>query len=235
MLAIADPVVRAGHRVTPTHTRGNHFRPGDDCQRMSGLFPERIETDRLTLESLTTDTVDLFAFYEHVAADAPDVDEVTEHLTWDPHETPHETREFLETVTDERADGEGATYLLRPREGEDGAGEMAGVAGIGVDWDRQTATLGTWLRKPFWGRGYSGERAAALIELAFDRLDLEAVVVTVQRGNEQSRTAVERYVEAHGGTYEGLLRRFETNADGTAVDVHRFTVTRDEYRVTSTN
>ena len=37
------------------------------------------------------------------------------------------------------------------------------------DWNRRTATLGTWLRKPFWGQGYSGERAARMLELAFDR------------------------------------------------------------------
>jgi RimJ/RimL family protein N-acetyltransferase len=196
---------------------------------MGDLFPERIETDRLVLEPLTTDTVDTLALYEHVRVGAPHIDEVTEYLTWSPHETPGETREFVEAVTQDRENGEGATYVIRPRDGEDDAGEFAGVTVLGVDWDAQTATLGTWLRKRFWGRGYSGERAAALVEVAFERLDLEAVVVTVEPGNEKSMTAVSRYVEAHGGHREGLLRNYHADQDGRPVDVYRYTITRSEY------
>ncbi|PSP51452.1 GNAT family N-acetyltransferase [Halobacteriales archaeon QH_3_68_24] len=196
---------------------------------MADLFPDRIETERLVLEPLTTETVDALDLYEHVRVGAPHVDEVTEYLTWDPHETPKETVEFVEGVTEKREAGEGATYLIRPRGGEQGAGEFAGLAGLSVDWRTQTATLGTWLRKPFWGRGYSGERAAALIEVAFERLDLEAVVVTVHEGNEKSRTAVSRYVEAHGGRREGLLRNYHAGQDDTPVDVYRFTIAQAEY------
>ncbi len=217
--------------------------------RMSDLFPDRIETDRLVLEAATTETLDPLELYEHVREGAPHIDEVTEYVTWDPHETPRETEEFLELITENREAGEGATYAIRPKPGEDsearsasedssgdqreprdGAGEFAGLAGMSVDWDRQTATFGAWLRKRFWGRGYSGERAAAFMEVAFDRLDLDAVVVTVHEGNEKSRKAVSRYVEAHGGHREGLLRNFEVNMDGSVVDVHRFTVTEEEYR-----
>ena len=196
---------------------------------MTDLFPERIETERLVLEPLTTETVDTLEFYEYVRVGAPHIEEVTEYLTWNSHETPRETREFIETVTEEREAGEGVTYVIRPREDEDGAGEFAGVTGFGVDWETRTATLGTWLRKRFWGRGYSGERAAALIEVAFERLELEAVVVTVEPDNEKSMTAVSRYVEAHGGRREGLLRNYHADQDGTPVDVHRFTVTQAEY------
>jgi len=214
---------------------------------MSELFPDRIETERLVLEAATTESVDPLELYEHVREGAPHIDEITEHVTWDPHETPKESAEFLELITEEREEGEGATYVVRPKPGEesearsaseessgggprDGAGEFAGLTGLGVDWDAQTATFGAWLRKPFWGRGYSGERAAALMDVAFDRLDLEAVVVCVHEGNEKSRKAVSRYVEAHGGHREGLLRNFEVNMDGSVADVHRFTVTAAEYR-----
>ena len=205
------------------------FLPGVAAVGMNDLFPDRIETDRLVLEPLTTETVDTLEFNEHVRVGAPHIEEVTEYLTWDPHETPRETREFVEAVTEKREDGEGATYVIRPRDSEADAGEFAGVTGLGVDWGARTATLGTWLRKRFWGRGYSGERAAALIEVAFERLDLDAVVVTVDPDNEKSMTAVSRYVEAHGGRREGLLRNYHADQDGTPVDVYRFTVSRQEY------
>jgi len=75
-----------------------------------------------------------------------------------PHETKKETLEFLERGRERWEDNEAASYVIRPREGEDGAGEIAGFGGFSVDWEKRTAVLGTWLRKRFWGRGYSGER-----------------------------------------------------------------------------
>jgi RimJ/RimL family protein N-acetyltransferase len=195
---------------------------------VSDLFPDRIETERLVLEPFTTENVDLLAYYRHVSRDNPNIEEITEHLSWDPHETPKESLEFLKSQEEARAEGEDATYVVRPKEGEDGAGEFAGMAGLHPDWDRRTATLGTWLRKPFWGRGYSGERAAALMEVAFERLGLEVVTVTHEVGNEKSRRAIRKYVGAHGGQHEGLLRNGAPGSDG-PVDLHRYTVTREQW------
>jgi RimJ/RimL family protein N-acetyltransferase len=192
------------------------------------LFPEGIGTDRLRLERLTTD--DLFELYEHASTDAPDIDEVTRYVGWDPHETPKATREFLSTVESQWADGEGATYVVRPRDGEPLAGEYGGNTGLGVDWERRLGTLGLWLRKPLWGRGYSGERAGALFALAFDRLDLDVVAVTHDPDNDASRRAIERYVDRFGGRREGHLRNDIRFADGTVRDSVRYTVAREEWR-----
>lgn len=193
-------------------------------------FLERIETDRLLLEPLRRETVDVFELYRICSSDEG-IEAVTKYVPWEPHRTVNETVECIERCEQHRADRERATYVVRPREGEDGAGEIAGLAGLSADWDRQRATLETWLRKRFWGRGYSGERAAALIEVAFERLDFEVVAVEHQAGNEKSRRAIERYVEAHGGRHEGLLRN-RAVMDGDPVDQHRYTITRDEYLAT---
>ncbi|MFD1513707.1 GNAT family N-acetyltransferase [Halomarina rubra] len=192
------------------------------------MFPERIETDRLRLERLTTD--DLWSLYEHARADAPDVDEVTRYVSWEPHETPKVTHEFLSMVETQWADREGATYVVRTREGEPLAGEFGGTTGLGVDWDRRLGTLGLWLRKPLWGRGYSGERAGALLALAFDRLDLEVVAVNHDPENDASRRAIEKYVDRFGGRREGHLRNDIRFPDGTVRDSVRYTVAREEWR-----
>ncbi|WP_435177585.1 GNAT family N-acetyltransferase [Halorussus sp. AFM4] len=202
------------------------------------MFPERVETDRLVLEPLTPEYVDVLAFYRHASRHNPHIEEITEYLTWEPHATPKETLEFLESRAEAWEAGEDASYVVRTKDEEGGAvegadgdsrgGEIAGAAGLHPDWDRRTGTLGTWLRKPFWGRGYSGERAAALMDVAFDRLDLEVVAVTHQDGNENSRRAIEKYVAAHGGQREGLLRNGGVSPDG-PVDVHRYTVTREQW------
>ena len=96
------------------------------------LFPEVIETERLRLERLD-ESLTVMDQYDHVKAGAPHIDEVTEHMTWDPHETPDETRAFLEGVTEGWENGERAEYAVVPRDGEPRAGEHAGSAGIGID------------------------------------------------------------------------------------------------------
>ena len=194
---------------------------------MTTLFPERVETDRLVLEAVRTDTVDPLTYYEHAAAEH--ADEVTTHLPWDPHEHPKESLEAIREAEQAREAGEHAEFVVRPREGEDGAGKFAGTTGIYPKWDRRTATFGVWLRPKFWGRGYSGERAAAMIDLALDRLDLDLVAVAHIDGNEKSRRAVEKYVERFGGQHEGLLRNFQVNDDGSVVDMHRYTITNEQY------
>lgn len=197
---------------------------------MGELFPERVETERLRLEPLTVEAVDVRELYRHCRAGADRIDEVTEYLSWEPHRTPKDTLEFVEAVTEARESDDGATYVVVPKESEDGAGEIAGTTGLSVDWDCRTAELGIWLRPPFWGRGYSGERAGALLSIAFERLDLEAVVITVQWGNEQSRRAVEKYVERFGGRHEGLLRNLRPDPEDGPLDMHRFSITGEEYR-----
>jgi len=194
----------------------------------SALFPETIETDRLRIERLSHDTVDLPEFYRICSGDAA-IDEVTEYLSWDPHESVGETAEFVDMVESQWESGESAAYLIRPRASESGEGEIAGGTGISFDWARDTGTLGIWLRKRFWGRGYSGERAAAFVELAFDRLGLDTVAVEHQTGNEKSKRAIEKYVERFGGSHDGTFRNWAVKGEE-AYDQHRYTITREQYR-----
>lgn len=192
---------------------------------MTTLFPDRIETDRLVLELLQS--VDPLVFYRICSAD-PNIEEVTEYLTWEPHTTPKETVAFLDHVRTQYEENDGVQYVIRPREGES-AGEIAGATGLTVDWVRRTGTLGIWLRKRFWERGYSGERATVLIETAFERLDLELVAVTHVDGNDRSKRAIEKYVETHGGSYDGVLRNWETTGEQPR-DLHRYTISEEQYR-----
>lgn len=196
------------------------------------MFPETIETERLRLERFCHETVDLFELYEGFAAGLePDVETVFEHVPQTPYRTPKDAAEMIEDAERRWEEVEGAEYVVRPREGEAGAGELAGLTTLSTEWDRRTGRLGLILRKPFWGRGYSGERAAALMEVAFDRLDLELVTAGHNDGNERSKRAIERYIEAHGGQYDGVLRNWVPMDDEVA-DLHRYTVTREQWAAT---
>jgi len=194
----------------------------------SAPFPATIRTDRLRIERLCHETVDLPEYYRICSAD-DDIEAVTEYLSWDPHESIRETKSFVDMVERQWENGESAAYLLRPREPESGAGEIAGGTGMTVDWERGTGTLGVWLRKRFWGREYSAERAAAFVEVAFERLGLDRVAVEHRVGNERSKRAVEKYVDRFGGSYEGRQRNWAVKADEVR-EQRRYTIRREQYR-----
>lgn len=195
------------------------------------MFPECIETDRLILEQLTMDH--LFELYKYKKTSAPGIEKITRYVTWSPDRSLNETREFIEHQDEQWNDGEGATYLIRLGETEDDTGTFAGIASLSIDWNCRTATFGTWLRKEYWGRGYSGERAGALLDLAFNRLDLEIVLVGHHPDNERSERAVQKYVEAHGGRREGHLRNNTAFNDGSVHDEIRYSIHHEEYQEAS--
>ncbi|WP_277553298.1 GNAT family N-acetyltransferase [Halobaculum limi] len=196
------------------------------------MFPDRIRTDRLRLDRHDA-AVDALSFYDHAGERRSDtIAEECEGLSWAPHEHPKESADVLDQFRENWEDGESATYAVFPREGEEQAGEYAGNTGLMLDWDLRTATLGIWLRKSFWGRGYSGERARALAALAFERLDLDVLSVAAMPDNEQSVRAITKYIESMGGREERLLRNRIRDGDGEVHDLRRFSVHRDEYAET---
>lgn len=191
------------------------------------LFPHEMESERLRYERLHPDDFDPYELYRYARADHPHSDEITEYVPWDPHDQPNETFEWVQETGEQFESGETATYVLRPKDGEH-EGEFAGLTGLHPDWDRQRAALGIWLRKEFWGQGYSGERAGRLLELAFDRLDLDVVLVSHAPDNEQSKRAIQKYVERYGGQKEGHLRNQIVMGDEPQ-DTVRYTITGEQW------
>ncbi len=194
------------------------------------LFPAEIETERLRLARLCHETVGLFEYYRHCSEHEPAIEEVTAYLPWSVHETVKETADYIDDLESKWEAGTRAEYVIRPKAGEPAAGEIAGSGGLIVDWETKTGYPAIWLRKPFWGRGYAGERAEAMIELAFDRLALDLVAIPVEDGNEKSRRAVEKYIHPYGGQYDGVVRNSTVRPDGRIIDHHRYTITRTQYR-----
>jgi RimJ/RimL family protein N-acetyltransferase len=192
------------------------------------MFPVRIRTDRLRLTRLTREVLSPLDAYRHFAR-SDTIAEETRHLSWGPHETPRESEEFVARCERAWEEGEGAVYAVFPRRGEEGAGEFAGTAGMHFEWDRDVAEFGVWLRKPFWGRGYSGERAAAFMEVAFADLDVSLVRAAVAPDNDQSVRAVEKYVDRAGGEYEGTFRNAQLDVDGDPMTVDQYSVSRSQW------
>jgi len=189
------------------------------------LFPPAFETERLRFERLDA-TMDAFELYEHMGTD--EFERLSEHISKDRQHHPKDSLDYLEESSEKWGEGDRANWAMFPKEGQDGSGEFAGVASLIPLWDRRTARLGVWLLEEYHGRGYAGERADALVSLAFERLDLELVAAGHTDANDPSRKAIEKYVERWGGQYEGLLRNWLV-LDDEPRDLHRYSISREEY------
>jgi ribosomal-protein-alanine N-acetyltransferase len=179
------------------------------------------------LERESVADADLGERYASMSTDAVDDDELA-YVPIEPFEHLQEAREYVAQREDRMASGDAGTYVVRPRECEEGAGEPAGEAELFAIWDERTAFMTFGLRKRFWGRGYSGERAAALLRLAFERLDLDLVSVTHLVGNENSRRAIAKYVDRFGGERVGRFRNQHV-IDGEPRDLLRYEISREDY------
>nr|WP_276248460.1 MULTISPECIES: GNAT family protein [unclassified Haladaptatus] len=192
------------------------------------MFPDELKSERLTFHRLSRDNLSVREFYD-ACKQSPEMETVTEYMPWEPHQTMKPSREFLERREKLWDEGDEATYFIVPKAGEDGAGEFAGVATLHCHWDRRVGGLGTWLKKAYWGRGYSGERAGVLMELAFERLDLDYVEVTHHAENTKSQRAIEKYMAAHGGQQDAILRNWLPYSDHVADEVY-YSVSQDQWR-----
>lgn len=191
------------------------------------MFPDQIETDRLCLKRISHSSIDVFDLYEFYKSNDKNA-EIFKYWDSSPHQTLKETYDYVDTAERLWNEAEGAKYIIQPKKGETGTNSIAGTTGLYPDWEKRSADLGILLDKQYWGRGYSGERADALLSVAFDRLDLELVVASHIDGNEQSRRAINKYIERYGGQYDGLLRNWLPLTD-TIADIHRYTISRKQY------
>lgn len=191
---------------------------------MSDLFPTHVESERLRYDPLheSVDALDLYAYHR-----SGELDAVMRPLGDEPHATPKETLDELEGVRERWDDGKKASYAITRRED----GEFVGVSELWFEWDYDRTSLGTWIREPFWGRGYAGERAGAMLYVAFETLDVGLVDVGHEPDNEQSRRAIEKYVDRYGGQHDASVRNWLPPGDfGGPRDLERYSISQAQWR-----
>jgi RimJ/RimL family protein N-acetyltransferase len=81
--------------------------------------------------------------------------------------------------------------------------DFIGVIGLDFNVPDDRAELGYWIGKPYWGRGYGTEAARAVVQYAFEELQLNKIVAHHFARNPASG----RVMEKLGMKREGYLRR----------------------------
>lgn len=194
------------------------------------MYPETITASRVRLERCDASNADPLEVQSLFDADDPAVTGPLTYLPWEPHRTPYDSREWIREQDRRWEAAEGATYLIRATEAMDErTGALGGVVALETEWERRRAEQVVFLAPSFRGRSVYAECAYELLELTFDRLDLEVSIGDAVAGNERARTLWERAVDTFAGQYDGVVRNQFPTDDG-ARDVHRFSITREQYR-----
>lgn len=80
---------------------------------------------------------------------------------------------------------------------------LVGAVGLSLYSSNRLAELGYWVGKPHWNHGYATEAATAVIQFAFENLEVNRI----QARHIASNPASGRVMEKAGMTFEGILRQ----------------------------
>ena len=95
-----------------------------------------------------------------------------------------------------------------------------------VDKFQGTAGIGYWLGKKYWGQGIMSEAFAAVLNFAFEKLNLRRINIEVFVENEASNNLIKKFCFK----YEGLRKEFvRSKATGRIHDENIYGLLKSEY------
>jgi len=166
-----------------------------------------VETDAMRL--VVTDDFQLRSLEESDAEELHALVEanrsyLAEWLPWAAGQTFEATANFIRKTRKQLEDNDGFQGALVLD------GRMVGAGGlIGIEWEARKTGIGYWLAEEHQGRGLMTRAVQAVIDYAFDQLDLNRVEIHVGTENRKSRAIPERL----GFQQEGVLRDYERVGD----------------------
>ena len=116
--------------------------------------------------------------------------------SWTPDMSPSDVLDRIKRHRAAETEGRGVMRAIEG--GSDGA--LMGWIGVDlIDAETRRGVLGYWLGEAFWGRGFAGEAAAAMVGDAWDRLDLQVIEAGAQPENAASIAILRRLGMAETG------------------------------------
>lgn len=82
-------------------------------------------------------------------------------------------------------------------------GKYAGGCGINsIDWKNRYATVGIFLGRPYWGKGYGTDAMKVLLKFIFEEMNLNKIILITYSFNERAIACYQKV----GFKIEGILR-----------------------------
>jgi ribosomal-protein-alanine N-acetyltransferase len=176
-----------------------------------------LTTERLVLRPLTqSDAADVFRLVNDP--------EIARNTLLIPHPYPEGLAEEWIASHEERFEkNQEVVFAITSRE----TGSLLGVIGI-IPEPHDQASLGYWIAKELWNRGYATEAAAAAIAYAFETLGVNRVEAIHYTRNPSSG----RVMQKCGMHLEGTLRQARKKGDE-YVDVRVYSILRSEWQASN--
>ncbi len=105
---------------------------------------------------------------------------------------------------------------------------LLGAVGLTVSQRHQSAELGYWIGRAYWGQGYASEAVAAAMRHAFGALAINRVHAACLTRNPASARVLEKAGMAHEGTRRQHVRHW-----GVFEDIEEYGILRSDYEKTS--
>lgn len=131
--------------------------------------------------------------------------------------------DWISGQDEEYAQREGATFAVQLRSTR----ELVGAIGLTIHTRDHGAEMGYWLGVPYWNHGYITEAARAVLQFAFEHLQLNRVYASHFARNPASG----RVMQKIGMTCEGTLREHFVRWE-TPEDLVYYGILKSEFKVT---
>ncbi len=177
--------------------------------------PETLDTQRLRLrKTILADAEVIFTEY----AQDP---EVSRYLTWRPHQSVADTREFVRACLTAWGRRTSFHWTIVRRKDD----RLLGMITARVDGHKWE--LGYVLARSYWGRGYMTEAVSAVVRWAFSRPEIYRVWAVCDIDNRASA----RVMEKAGMKLEGILRRWSIhpNLSGEPRNSYCYSITKSDF------
>ncbi len=174
----------------------------------------RLETERFILRRMSIDdTDDMFEYSKRA--------DVTEYLTWSPHQSKAYTFEYLTYLRSRYKTGDFFDWAIVCRDTK----KMIGTCGFTrFDFQHDAGEIGYVINPEYAGKGIATEVSARVIRFGFENLDLNRIECKFIADNHASR----RVMEKNGMTFEGI-RRGAMLIKGAYRDIGVCSILREEF------
>ena len=187
-----------------------------NTRKIKSVFrdPPVLETERVILRKiLRSDSYDM-----HTYACREDV---TRYLTWYPHKSFEETREYIDYITRRYAEGKFFDWGLEYKADR----RFIGTCGFtSININQNKAEVGYVLSPLYWGRRIMPEVLRAVIDFGFETFGFNKIEARYIDGNEKSANVMKSCGMKYESTeYKGLFIKGEYKT------VHTYAVTKEDF------